>query len=626
MTAPVAYEGSEHQTRRLIFSNDLAKLPRLLGDDNRPLRYLILDSDRHYQHIGNYLARRQNCTAVDLAEESRRLRPAFKAKYIELLADLNQANHSFAWWGYDFTRKECLYTDFAERIFHCYLIGQVAKQKPYDDILVVTGDSLLAKQMSSWAAGQGIASVTALKLGWRLKDRLRSLPLARMGYTLLRALHYWLMVKVLYRASVSPDDEYVVLGTLFDQGCFLGDSDYRDIYFGELPEFMSRDGTPVLVYGGVLKDVWKTLNLMRKSRLDVLVLPWHYFSTLPGILNAALRWVVRYFSPVKFNGTPAIDGINLDQVVKAAIRGDLRSGHFFESMWVYHSAQALAKKVKVSSCVIPYENRSWEKMLLAGVASNGHAVRTVGYHHAAVSPAHTNLLLGAGEAKVIPLPDTIIMMGEVTKGILEASGNYPAQMLQAGCALRQGRDSGQPYQRHEDGKISNILVALASSVDEYVNVLLFLEEALQGVTGYQVGIRPHPEFAIERALRRLPGLSLDFQLMGGPLEDNIAWANVVVYVSSTVGLNAVSRGVPSVAIDLGEFVDYDPAPADCPLKWSVARPDQLVKAFQEIKGLDDPDYSRLQSQAVEFTTRYFNPVTDESLKAFSMMVTGGSGP
>ena len=625
MTAPLAREGSANQSRRLIFSNDLDKLTRILGDENRPLRYLILDRNRRYQHIGSYLAGRQNSKAVDLPEECRRLRADFKAKYIDVLSELNRANHSFAWWGYDFTRKECLYTDFAERIFHCYLIGKVAKRQAHGDIVVVTGDSLLAKQMDRWAAGQGIACVTSLKLGWRLEERLRCFTLGRMGYTLFRALHYWLMVKVLYRVSVSPKDEYVVLGTLFESRSFLTDSGFRDIYFGELPEFMSADGTPVLVYGGILKDAWKTLSMMRKRRLDVLVLPWHYFSTIPGILNAAIRWMIRYLSPVKLNGTPAIEGINLDLVVKAAIQSDLRSGHFFESMWVYHSAQALAKKVKVSSCVIPYENRSWEKMLLAGMASNAPEVRTVGYHHAAVSPAHTNLLLGVGEAKVIPLPDNIIMMGGVTKEILEKSGNYPDRMLETGCALRQGRDKGPPCQRHGDGKVSNILVALASSVDEYVNVLLVLEEAFQGTGGYQIGIRPHPEFAIERALRRLPGLNLDFQLMGGPLEDNIAWANVVVYVSSTVGLNAVSHGVPVVAIDLGEFVDYDPAPASCPMKWSVDRPDQLVKAFQKIEGINDPDYRRLQKQAVEFTSHYFHPVTDESLKAFSMMVTGGRG-
>jgi len=617
-------EVSDQQNRRLIFCNDLDKLSRLLGDGGRPGRYLVLDPDARYQHIGTFLAESKDCEAVDLAEESRRLRPDFKAKYVELMAELNQANHSFSWWGFDFTRKECLYTRFAERIFHCYLISELAKRQPQSDILVITDDSLLARQMSSWAAGQGITSVTALNLGLRLNDRLRSLILGRVGFTVLRAFHYWLMIKVLYRPKVSDRDEYVVLGTLLDQERFLGDSGYRDIFYGELPEFMLRDGTPIMVYGGVLKDVWKTLKLMRKKHQDVLVLPWHYYSTLPGILNAAVRWLVRYFSPVKVRGNPAIDGVEIDQLVKSAIQSDLRSGHFFESMWVYHSAQALAKKVNVGSCVIPYENRSWEKMLLAGVASNGHAIRTVGYHHAAVSPAHTNLLLGPDEAKVIPLPDNIIMMGEVTKKILDDSGNYPAQMLKAGCALRQGRDSGQMYQRHEGGKVSNILVALANSFDEYVSVLSFLEEAFRDTTGYQVRIRPHPEFAFEKALRRLPELDLDFQLIGGPLEDNIAWANVVVYVSSTVGLNAISRGVPAVAIDLGEFVDYDPAPGDCPLKWSVSRPDQLVKTFQEIDETGDEDYKLLQTQAVEFTTRYFSPVTDESLKEFSMMVTGGN--
>ena len=223
------------------------------------------------------------------------------------------------------------------------------------------------------------------------------------------------MVKALYRASIAPLKGYVVVCSLIDTGCFSGEDGYKDTYFGELPEFMSREGTPVLVYGGLLKDSWKTLKLMRRNKPDLLVLPWHVYGTIPGIINAAWQSLRHYLFPIELKGNLEINGVSVGYLMREAMKRDLRSGHFFESMWVYHSARSLSKHLKVTACVVPFENRSWEKMLLSGLASNGHPIRTVGYHHASITPAHTQLLLGEHEAQVIPLPDNIVMIGEVTK-------------------------------------------------------------------------------------------------------------------------------------------------------------------------------------------------------------------
>ena len=71
---------------------------------------------------------------------------------------------------------------------------------------------------------------------------------------------------------------------------------------------------------------------------------------------------------------------------------------------------------------------------------------------------------------------------------------------------------------------------------------------------------------------------------------------------------------------MGKFTSYDPAPEDCPLKWSVSNPDQLVPAFQRIDDLSGPEYESLQTGASEFGKRYFYPVTDETLREFSSLL------
>ena len=613
-------EPTDESVGRVIFSNSQKKLESLLEGRRRATRFLVLEESPRYRQIREYLASLENSEEIDLAEEIRSLRPGFSDKYIGLLSDLNRANASFWWWAFYFTRKESMYSNLAERVFYCYLIGQVVNRSPACDVVIVTGDRLVTTQMDSWATGQGYTSIDALDLGWRLKERTKTFAVARIGFTLLRAMHYWLIVKLFWRTPVDPAAEYVAIGTLIDERCFAGDDGYRDIYLGELPEFMARNGVKVIVYGGILWGTWKALTALRKNPPGFPVLPWCYHSTIPGIFSAAWRSLIRYLSPVNVKGEQAIDGIPVNRLIDESMKVSLRSGQYFESLWVYHSAQRMAKQMKVSACVIPYENRSWEKMLLAGLGSNGNHVRSVGFHHAAITPAHTNLFLGPRESEVIPLPDTIVMSGEITKELLETKGNYPEGFLKIGCALRQGRKTEKARSRHNGGKVTNILVAMATTEDEYVDTLLFLEEALSGVGRYVVGIRPHPEISVDRALLRLPNLKLDFQLMDGPLDSNLDWADVVMYVSSTVGLDAVSAGIPAIGIDLGKFIDYDPAPEGCPLKWSIARPDQLVPVLQEIEGIGDAEYESLQDQATDFGRRYFHPVTDESLREFSDLV------
>jgi hypothetical protein len=615
---------SEHLVERIIFSDSKKKLEKLLALSPGKIRFLFPHGSDGYEDIREYLAGLNGSEEVPLADETRSLRNDFNAKYVELMAGVNQANSSFFWWAFYFTRKECLYTDLAQRIFHCYLIGILIRQSPSCDMVVITSDRLLARQLSDWAVSQGIDNIEALQQRWRLKDRIKSFTIARMAFTLLRAFHYWLMVKALCRISVNQENSYTLIGSLIDPGCFSVEVGYKDTYFGELPEFMTREGISVLVYGGLLKDAWKTLKLMRRKKLDLPVIPWHFYGTIPGMMNAAWQSLRHYLFLIELKGNLAINGVSVDRILKEAMKRDLRSGHFFESMWVYYSARSLSKHLTITACVIPFENRSWEKMLVSGLASNGDSIRTVGYHHASITPAHTQLMMGEQEAQVIPLPDNILMIGEVTKEILETSGNYPEKMLKVGCALRQGRKSDRPRPRNAEGTVANVLVALATSIDEYVNFLLFLDAALLNIGGYQVGIRPHPEFSLDRALDRLPDLGLNFDRMGGTLDSNFDWADVVVYVSSTVGLDAISVGVPAVNVDLGKFIDVDPAPDDCPLKWSVSQPGQLVPAFQAIENTSDSEYESSQKRAADFSKRYFHPVTDESLGAFSSLVMSDS--
>ncbi len=624
----VAAMGSQSQLngRRVIFCNSKDRLERVLPAAGGVVRLLVLDPIGESRQIRDYVAGIEGSEEIERNEAVKSFRPSFKAKYIEMVAGLNRANHSFFWWAFYFTRKESLYTNFSLNVFFCCLIGDLMRQSPSSDLVVVTQDSQLIRQVTAWGDDHGFVSVRAMEPRWNPQQRVTSFIPLRIGYTVLRALQLWVTIKALCRRRARPGAEYTVIGTLLEEGCFSDNGRYNDVYFGELPEYMSREGLPVMVFGGVQRNSRRVLDSLRKQKTDFPVIPWPYYGSMLGMAKAAGYTILHYIRPIKLKGVASLDGFKVDYLAKEAMRRDFRTGHFFNNLWLYYSARELAKRVRVAASLFPYENRCWETMLAAGLASGGAPGRSIGYNHAAITPAHTNLLLGVDEADVIPLPSTIVTMGEATKGILEESGNYPQGMFRVGCALRQGRRANSSGTRSRNDSITKLLLVLATGFDEYVQAMRFLDRAFDETNSIEIGVRPHPAFPFDQALGRIGRLDLNYSLMGGPLEENLEWPDVVVYVSSTVGLTAISRGIPAVNIDLGEFMDYDPAPPTCPLKWSVSGPEELVPVLERIEAIADAEFAELQRQAREFGEQYFRPVTDESLNAFCKLIVDGDGP
>ena len=102
----------------------------------------------------------------------------------------------------------------------------------------------------------------------------------------------------------------------------------------------------------------------------------------------------------------------------------------------------------------------------------------------------------------------------------------------------------------------------------------------------------------------------------GSLADDLSWADVVIYASSTVGMEAVARGIPVVHLDLGDFVNMDPMHGLDQLNWSVSEPNQLAIVLQEMDSLSEPEYIERQRKGHQFVDNYFHPVTKESLMLF----------
>jgi hypothetical protein len=176
--------------------------------------------------------------------------------------------------------------------------------------------------------------------------------------------------------------------------------------------------------------------------------------------------------------------------------------------------------------------------------------------------------------------------------------------------------NGLPKRR--PARIARVLVPLASSASEYRHAYAFLREAFAGLRQHEVRIRPHPEFTLEEILGRLAAPHDAFyRVSRGPLAEDLAWADAVVYASSTVSVEALSLGIPVVRLEFGEALGTDPLSEwHGRLKWSARKPSELIEAFGRIAAVSEQQFAVWQEEAQAYARRYLRPVTEERLRAF----------
>jgi hypothetical protein len=254
-------------------------------------------------------------------------------------------------------------------------------------------------------------------------------------------------------------------------------------------------------------------------------------------------------------------------------------------------------------------------MLLAAVRTHSPSTRLVGYQHASLTPKHLNFVFEPGEASYTPLPDRVVTMGDVTRSFMESYGRFPSRLLATGCALRRASGSSVAP-KAQPVRVERLLVTLATDFKEYVGVFRFLEKALPALTGVTVRLRPHPVFPLEEAEKRWGPFGFKYEADSAPLAESLEWADVVIYASSTLGLDAVSMGIPAVYIDWGDYLAVDPIASLTQLKWSISRPEELSDVLEAIKAMPPSQFSALQKDAREYAAAYSVPVTDRGVRAF----------
>ena len=603
----------------VILCNRLSRLKGFLGKAPKSLRFISLGETLESNLIRNFLRQRGDAEELPKAKLFRERSADFRDKYIRFMGELNVANRSPDWWAMRFTTKNPLATPLCRDTASFLLIAELARcaTRP---LLVITDSPDLAAQVEFWGRREEIDVVNLRRqpgVARRFLKRRTPVGIIRAS---LRTFLLWIRSRRL-RPTRNLTDAHLVVTSVTHPYSFQAPNGYRDAYFGTLVQQLGQSNLKPLVLAIPFERPFQQLKSFHALKDTVPLVPLDACLTLGSLLACIIRCLFLSISPSKLQGSMEIDGRDISCLVQRSVADARHSGDMFLDMRTYYCAKWLARNIRVKRWLYPFENRAFEKMLLLGVESESPTTEMVGYQHASLTQSHTNFIFAPGESAVAPLPDSILTTGEVITNWLERKGNYPQGIFKTACALRQSQPKIIPEKTVRSSN-PRVLVALATNIEEYVGALLFLQEAFVGKgrvgkDGFEVRIRPHPEYPLESALAIAPLAGPKFYAKStGSLADDLEWADVVLYASSTVGLEAVSMGIPVVYIDLGAFLDTDPMYGWSGLRWSVKEPAELAETIQHITGLPQEELQTLQQKGREYAAAYLKPITASVLETF----------
>jgi len=547
---------------------------------------------------------REEFTSISLAAIYRQHGIQWLREFSDDLGALNTANAGLNWWAHTSTAKNLLSSPLGNRLFQARAALKIVEEETFDHLYIVGATNGQRAIIRAGICGRN-QPVTLIESGNKTEFSFIETAL-RLCWQALRLIHA--LIRWHGRFDL-PATKTVAL-TYIDAGV----SEKSDAFFGQLHELLQSRIPPVdLNYLAFVQAPYQQVlpRLLKFERQ--LYSPVFLHAGIRDLVGALLHSLRELASPAFKGHLRSVMGSA--SLLQEAFRWDLVKGGYFHNLLLYRALRRFLRKRPLQRLIYPYENKSLEKMLLLAVRTECPGCRIIGYQHTSITPRHTTFQLSGSEMAATPLPDRIVTAGEITRRHLEQHGGYPADLLRAGCALRQSSlvaddDAPRVYGR--------VLLALSSSRFELVAAIEFMMRAVAERNDLQIGIRPHPEFPLSLLPDHLRKWVQDqaIDLSGTPLQENLRWCNVTAYVSSTVALECLMLGKPVINLDLGEIVIPDPVLDPPPLWQRVADPDAFVAALDDTDAVPAEIRLTYMHRTREYMRAYFSPVNPDAIDLF----------
>ncbi|MFD2235477.1 hypothetical protein [Phaeospirillum tilakii] len=406
-------------------------------------------------------------------------------------------------------------SDLGQMLAWTQLIDQWAAERRR--VLVLCRDPWLFRH---FAARPGVEPVDRAPPLWPAALRLALRGLAARGRVAVRmALAAWRLRRQ-RRAAPTGGAHLLVYG-------HPASRPGHDAYFGdlmaELPELgrlLHVDCPPRRALALAADGRTRALHAWGAPWFALARLPWARWRPDLAPVAPGLRWLVRR---------------------AAALEGG--TGQAAMILWQLHCQRRWLAAVRPRRLAWPWENHSWERALVRAARARG--VATVGYQHSVIGRQMFNYAAHALADPAATLPDRVLCSGAATLEQLAGWG-VARSRLAIGGALRFSaplavvRDAAAP-------------VFVALPFDQAVAAEMVAAARAAAAQGWRFVVRDHPMTPF--AFAESPGVTRAEGGLGAQ-----AAVAAVVYAATTVGLEAILAGLPTLRFRPAGRVSLDILP------------------------------------------------------------------
>jgi hypothetical protein len=536
----------------ILHAKDLKKGLRLIK--GAPCLWLYLGKDvmqktsilaklgkKNYHHIGNLLQ--------EIARNE-------KNAFINMVADLGLGmKNKLSWWASNISYKNPLSSDLF--LHWCYVavfkrLFEAESKQPRGPFLVFVENRWLYKYLwMQYKQEQDRFCFLSKKSVFTEVIRLITNGLMSNLFTLLAIINN---KRRRYRKPDAKGHTHVLIES--NVNSFKKEGEYIDRNFAVLKELAAKMNTDITynalpsigsgIRGNILKAVKENFVLLDQyTGMRDMIRSMRAFPAMAQLWTVGERF-------------PAFSGLFQYEVLR-----DI--GPLFKNMLTYCAAKRWFKETsRPITLIYPFENQPSEKMLCMAGEANTH-ISLAGYQCSGVSNFLLNFFPGKADYGNMPVPHSIITSGKYTQKLFENAGYGDAQIINGGSFRYEYLHHINQDEAGDEKKsdIKTVVVAFTYSVSLTLEMLMALFDAFanKGDKSCHFILKFHPSLPPESLKVQLPSWPPHFEVSGQSFAEALERADLVLYSSSTAGLEAYLAGVPLIRYDSEHNLSVDPLDA-----------------------------------------------------------------
>jgi surface carbohydrate biosynthesis protein (TIGR04326 family) len=543
---------------------------------------------------------------------------SLRQPYIDYIGKLSREKNSLTWWAGSLSEKS---PPNSNTFLHaCYIktCADILKKYPDEFFIFFVEKTAVKRAILKNIQVDGLEHVESAgeSIHGALKS-LKELLFYKVGF-LLRNIHRIAISRYRYRMQkrIKSQEPLVLIHTWIDRRSFDENGLYRDVYLGEVPSYLKKNGKNVaIVPYYILNTVsyQKTVNKMAKSK-HVFLVP-HAFLSITDVFGALFSTLMNM---PKKTGFSKFENMDISELIYDDMKNDWIRAYVASNVLFYRFVKRLKEKhLPIYAVIYPYENLSLEKMLCIAMREFYPSAYLIGYQHSTVPTMYLSYFFSKHESNILPLPDRIVTDGRYTRDMFIESG-YPEEKVVQGGAVRyayllEPKKIARPQKKDKPV----ILVTPSISRFEAVELIWKVFKAFEQRGEYKILIKCHPDMPFEKISEHLNmKLPEHFTVSDRPIAELLGESDALLYMCSTTSVEAIAAGIPVVHVESDLSIDLDQLDFDPGIRPSARSPEEIVKCVKDAISMSEEELSKKREMWKRVVNELFGTVDESTYRLF----------